>query len=84
MQSTVTSRIIAVDAAKNTVTIRAPKGAEHTLKVEDPALQSRLKEIKPGQNFDVTYTQAVAVSLEPRAAAPKPAARPAPKAEPKK
>jgi hypothetical protein len=80
MQSTVTSRIVAVDAAKNTVTIKGPKGAEHTLKVEDPSLQAHLKEIKPGANFDVTYTQAVAVSLEPRAAAPKPA----PKAEPKK
>jgi hypothetical protein len=80
MQSTVTSRIISVDAAKNTVTIRGPKGAEHTLKVEDPGLQSHLKDIKPGSNFDVTYTQAVAVSLEPKPAAPKPA----PKAEPKK
>jgi hypothetical protein len=80
MQSTVTSRIVSVDAAKNTVTIKGPKGVEHTLKVEDPSLQARLKEVKPGANFDVTYTQAVAVSLEPRPAAPKPA----PKAEPKK
>jgi hypothetical protein len=65
MQSTVTSRIVAVDAAKDTVTIKGPKGAEHTLKVTDPDLQSHLKEIKPGENFDVTYTQAVAVSIEP-------------------
>jgi hypothetical protein len=65
MQSTVTSRIIAVDPAKNTVTIKGPKGGEHMLKVTDPDLQSHLKQIKPGENFDVTYTQAVAVSIEP-------------------
>jgi hypothetical protein len=66
MQSTVTSRIISVDPSKNTLTIRGPQGAEHTLKVEDPGLQGRLKQIKPGENFDVTYTQAVAVSIAPR------------------
>jgi hypothetical protein len=65
MQSTVTSHIVAVDPSKETVTIRGPMG-EHTLKVEDPALQARLKQIKPGENFDVTYTQAVAVSIEQR------------------
>jgi hypothetical protein len=65
MQSTVTSRIIHVDAAKNTVTIKGPKAEEHTLKVTDPDLQSRLKDVKPGDKLDVTYTQAVAVSVEP-------------------
>ena len=49
MQSTVTSRIIAVDAAKDTVTIKGPKGAEHTLKVTDPDLQLRLKEVEAGR-----------------------------------
>jgi hypothetical protein len=78
MQSTVTSRIVAVDAAKDTVTIKGPKGAEHTLKVTDPDLQSRLKDIKPGENFDVTYTQAVAVSVEP-AKKTEPAKKPEPK-----
>jgi hypothetical protein len=38
----------------------------HTLKVEDPGLQARLKQMKPGENFDVTYTQAVALTIEPR------------------
>ncbi len=79
MQSTVTSRIIAVDAAKDTVTIKGPKGAEHTLKVTDPDLQSRLKEVKPGENLDITYTQAVAVSIEPAKKA-----EPAKKTEPPK
>jgi len=65
MQSTVTSRIVSVDAAKDTVTIKGPQGAEHTLKVTDPDLQSRLKDIKPGENLQITYTQAVALSIEP-------------------
>jgi len=87
MQSTVTSRIIAVDPAKSTLSIRGPKGGEHTLKVTDPDLQTHLKQIKPGENFDVTYTQAVAVSIEPKAAPkaePAPKTAPAPKTEPKK
>jgi len=47
--------------------------------VTDPDLQSRLKDVKAGDHLDVTYTQAVAVSIEP---AKKP--EPAKKTEPKK
>ncbi len=65
MQSTMTARIISVDPSKNLLVIRGPLGAEHTLKVDDPDLQARLKQMKPGESFDVTYTQAVAVSLQP-------------------
>jgi hypothetical protein len=65
-QATMTARIVSVDPANNSVVIRSPLGGEHTLKVQDPGLQARLKEIKPGESFDVTYTQAVAVSIEPQ------------------
>lgn len=65
MQSTMTARIISVDPSKNLIVVRGPLGTGHTLKVDDPQLQSRLKQMKPGESFDVTYTQAVAVSLEP-------------------
>jgi Cu/Ag efflux protein CusF len=65
-QATVTARIVSVHPSKNSVVIRGPGGGERTLKVEDPALQARLKQIKPGENFDVTYTQAVAVMIQPR------------------
>jgi hypothetical protein len=65
MQQTVTARIVSVDTAKNTVVVRGPRG-EHTLKVEDPDLQGRLKQIKPGENVDVIYTQAIAITMEPR------------------
>jgi hypothetical protein len=65
-QATATARILSVDAKKNTVAIRTPDGNTHALHVQDPDLQQRLKQIKPGDNFDITYTQAVAISVEPR------------------
>jgi hypothetical protein len=65
-QATVTARIVSVQPKSNTVTIRTPNGSTHALKVKDPALQAQLPNIKPGENLEVTYTQALAVSLEPR------------------
>lgn len=67
-QSTVTARIVSVDPPNKTVVVRGPRGEQHTLKVENPDLQARLTQIKPGDNIDVIYTQAVAVSIEPRKA----------------
>lgn len=65
VQATVTARIESVDANKHTVTIRGTNGTKHTLEVNDPNLQSQLAKIKPGDNMDITYSQAVAISLEP-------------------
>jgi hypothetical protein len=64
--SQATVRILSVDPARNSMVIRGPLGSESTLTVEDPALQARLQGIKPGEDFDVTYTQAVALTIEPR------------------
>jgi hypothetical protein len=63
-QATVTARVLSVDPSNDTVVIRGPLGGEHTLLVQDPGLQARLKQIKPGESFDVTYTQAVAVTID--------------------
>jgi hypothetical protein len=65
-QATVTARIVSVQPKSNTVTIKTPNGNVHTLKVNDPNLQAQLPKIKAGDNLDVTYTEALAVSLEPR------------------
>jgi hypothetical protein len=65
-QATITARIVSVDPSKNTVVVRGPDGNTHSLEVQDPGLQARLKQIKAGDNFDVTYTQAVALTVEPR------------------
>jgi hypothetical protein len=77
-QATLTAKIDSVNADKKTITFKGNEGKTHTLKVEDPSLQAQLGKIRPGDNMDVTYTQAVAISVEPTTPAPAPAA-PAPK-----
>jgi hypothetical protein len=69
-QASVTAKIVAVDTANDAITVRGVDGKRHTLKVADPQLQAQLASIKPGDNVDVTYTQAVAISVEPAAAEP--------------
>lgn len=64
-QTTVTAKVIAVDLAANKVVLRGPDGNTHAVKVKDPDLQAQLGKIKAGDSVDVTYTQAVAVSVEP-------------------
>jgi Cu/Ag efflux protein CusF len=56
-QSTLSARIVSG--------VRTADGKTHTLKVDDPDLQAQLSKIKPGDNMDITYTQAVAISVEP-------------------
>jgi hypothetical protein len=65
-QATVTAQIVSVDPKSDTVVIRAPDGNTHRLKVQDVDLQAQLTRIKPEDVFDVTYIQAVAISVEPR------------------
>jgi hypothetical protein len=64
-QTTVTAKVVAVDTAANKVVLMGPQGNKHEVKVEDPDLQAQLGKIKAGDNMDVTYTQAVAISMEP-------------------
>ena len=65
-QATVTARIVSVDAKKNTVVVATPDGNRHTLEIKDPALRHKLARVKPGEHFDITYTEAVAVAVRPR------------------
>jgi hypothetical protein len=64
-QTTVTAQIVSADAKNNIVVVKGPKGT-HTLHVQDPTIQAQLEKIKPRDNVTVTYTQAVARTLEPR------------------
>jgi Cu/Ag efflux protein CusF len=64
-QTTITAKVLAVDTAANSVALRGPQGATHIIQVQDPDLQAELGKIKAGDSVDVTYTQAVAVSVEP-------------------
>jgi len=69
-QVTVIADVIAVDAAKQTVRLKGPKRTVD-LKVRDP---EQFKLIKVGDQVEATFTEAVAIAVEP---APKPAAAPA-------
>ena len=63
---TASAEIISVDAATNKVTFKGPRGVR-TVEVQDPALQSKLPSLKPGQVVQLTYTEAMAASIQPAA-----------------
>jgi hypothetical protein len=67
-QVTVIADVIALDAKKQTVRLRGPQRMVD-LKVRDP---EQFKLIKVGDQVEATFTEAVALSVEP---APKPAAK---------
>jgi hypothetical protein len=54
--------VTAVDATKHLVTVRGPQGNEVDLEVTDP---EQLKNIKKGDHVQVTYLEALAVSVKP-------------------
>jgi hypothetical protein len=63
--------VIGVDPKKSTITLKGPRGNVVTLDVQNP---EQFKVVKKGDQVEVTYTEALALSVEP---APKPAAKPA-------
>ena len=63
-QMTAVTKITSVDAQNNTLTVEGPAGERHTIKVKDRAMQQRLPQLKPGENVEVTYTEALAASLK--------------------
>ena len=66
--------VTAVDPKKNTITLKGPRGNVVTLDVQNP---DQFKVVKKGDQVDVTYTEALALSVEP-------GPKPAPKAAAKK
>jgi len=58
-------KIKAVDLTKNTLSFIGSRGMAHTVAVEDPALREFLKQLKPGDEVEVTYREAMAISIEP-------------------
>jgi hypothetical protein len=61
---TASAEIISVDAATNKVTFKGPRGVR-TVEVQDPSLQAKLPSLKPGQVVQLTYTEAMAASIQP-------------------
>ena len=60
--------VIGVDPKKSTITLKGPRGNVVTLTVQNP---DQFKVVKKGDQVEVTYTEALVLSLEP---APKPTA----------
>jgi len=58
---TVTATIVAINTKAQTVTIKGPEGNTETIKAQDP---KNLKLVKVGDLIDITYAQALAVSLD--------------------
>jgi len=63
----VTARVTVtgVDLANNTVSFVGPRGIPRVVAVQDPAMQALLRSLHPGSQVDVTYAEALAVSVQP-------------------
>jgi hypothetical protein len=65
-QMSVSAEVIKVDAANNQVTFKGPKGTHRIVTVQDPDLQAKLPNLKPGQVIVLQYTEAMATAIQPK------------------
>ncbi|OLS59816.1 hypothetical protein [Pseudomonas putida] len=61
-QVKVTSKIVKIDLDKHEVTLLPPEGKSTVVKVENPGLQARMKNLKVGQTVNAIYTEVLKVS----------------------
>jgi len=61
-QRTITATITAIDPATPSITFTGPNGWKYSSKVEDKAA---LAKVKVGDKVDITWTEALLVSLDP-------------------
>jgi hypothetical protein len=62
-----TSEVMRVDKYANKLTLKHANGELDTIDVKDPDLHDDLAMLKKGDKIHASYTEAVAISLEPRA-----------------
>jgi hypothetical protein len=60
-----TVRIDALDLASNTVSFTGPSGLRQTVAVQDPKMQDFLRTLTVGDQVAITYSEALAMSVEP-------------------
>ncbi len=60
-QVSVTATIMAIDKQKSTMTLKGPEGKLAVVKVQDP---TNLEKVKVGDELMITYTEALAISVE--------------------
>jgi hypothetical protein len=64
---TTTVIIQAVDAATNTVSFKRADGSVHVIEVKNPKMKKFVKTLKPGDAVEVTYTESLAIDVQPAA-----------------
>jgi hypothetical protein len=58
-------RIDAVDPARGHVTFTGPAGGTRTVTAQDPKMREFVRGLRPGEQVDVSYSEAIAVRVEP-------------------
>ncbi|MCP6695050.1 hypothetical protein [Pseudomonas donghuensis] len=61
-QIKVTSKITKIDLKTHEVTLTPPEGPQKVVKVEDPDLQARMKNLKVGQSVVIVYTDVLTIT----------------------
>ncbi|MCP3752702.1 hypothetical protein [Pseudomonas sp. SBB6] len=61
-QIKVTSKITKIDLKTHEVTLMPPEGPQKVVKVEDPELQERMKNLKVGQSVVIVYTDVLTIT----------------------
>jgi translation initiation factor IF-1 len=64
---TTTVTIQAVDLPTNTVSFKRADGSVHVIEVKNPKMRKFIKTLKPGDVVEVTYTESVAIDVQPAA-----------------
>jgi hypothetical protein len=57
--------IESVDTSFDTVTFRRPDGLVRTVAIQSPEGRKFIRTLKPGDEVEITYTEAVAVEVVP-------------------
>jgi hypothetical protein len=60
-----TVKVYAVDTIANVVEVTGPRGYNRRIKVMDPKAREFIRGLKPGDEVEVTFTEALAISVEP-------------------
>jgi hypothetical protein len=68
VSNTVTTTVVidAVDRPSNSVTFTGPSGMTRTVEVTDPSAQQFIGTLKKGDEVELTYVEALAVTVEPK------------------
>ena len=61
-ETTIVSKIVKIDLAKNEVTLLGADGKDHPIPVENPDVQAKLKDLKVGQLVSIVSRDAISIA----------------------